>query len=52
MSWYMKNPKTTYFKAIKKIIRCIKGTIDFGLLYSFCKDYKLVEYSNSNKVEM
>ena len=34
VSRYMENPKTTHFKAAKKIIRYIKSTINFGLLYS------------------
>ena len=44
----MENPKTTHFKAAKRILRYIKGTINFGLLYSFSNDYKLVWYSDSD----
>ena len=33
VSRYMENPKTTHFKAAKKILRYIKGTTNFGLLY-------------------
>ncbi|KAH9685807.1 hypothetical protein KPL70_014105 [Citrus sinensis] len=47
-SRYMKNPKTTHFKAAKRILRYIKGTTNFGLLYSFSNDYKLVGYSDSD----
>ena len=36
----MENPKTTHFKAAKRILRYIKGTINFGLLYSFSNDHK------------
>ncbi|KAH9735937.1 hypothetical protein KPL71_017913 [Citrus sinensis] len=48
VSRYMENPKTTHFKAAKRILRYIKGTINFGLLYSFSNDYKLIGYSDSD----
>ncbi|KAH9752737.1 hypothetical protein KPL71_014822 [Citrus sinensis] len=48
VSRYMKNPKTTHFKAAKRILRYINGTTNCGLLYSFSNDYKLVGYSDSN----
>lgn len=51
VSQYMENPKITHFQAEKKkkkILHCIKGTIDFGLLYSFFNDYKLVGYSDND----
>ncbi|KAH9671981.1 hypothetical protein KPL70_017541 [Citrus sinensis] len=48
VSRYMENPKTTHFKAAKRILRYIKGTTNFGLLYSFSNDYKLVGYSDSD----
>ena len=35
VSRYMEDPKTTYFKAVKRIFHYTKGTIDCGLLYSF-----------------
>ena len=44
----MENPKTTHFKAAKRILRYIKGTTNFSLLYSFSNDYKLVGYSDSD----
>ncbi|KAH9745480.1 hypothetical protein KPL70_004087 [Citrus sinensis] len=48
VSRYMENSKTTHFKAAKRILRYIKGTTNFGLLYSFSNDYKLVGYSDSD----
>ncbi|KAE8679159.1 Zinc ion binding, putative isoform 1 [Hibiscus syriacus] len=36
------------FKATKRILRYLKGTIDFGLFYSASNDYKLVGYSDSD----
>ncbi|KAG6411307.1 hypothetical protein SASPL_129387 [Salvia splendens] len=48
VSRYMENPTTTHFKAAKRILRYIKGTIDYGLLYSATNDYRLVGYSDSD----
>ncbi|KAH9681187.1 hypothetical protein KPL71_026873 [Citrus sinensis] len=48
VSRYIENPKTTHFKAAKRILRYVKGTTNFGLLYSFSNDYKLVGYSDSD----
>ncbi|KAE8734503.1 hypothetical protein F3Y22_tig00000764pilonHSYRG00191 [Hibiscus syriacus] len=48
VSRYMESPTTTHFKAAKRILHYLKGTIDFGLFYSVSNDYKLVGYSNSD----
>ncbi|XP_013614679.1 PREDICTED: uncharacterized mitochondrial protein AtMg00810-like [Brassica oleracea var. oleracea] len=48
VSRYMEHPTTTHFKAAKRILRYIKGTINFGLYYSISDDYKLVGYSDSD----
>jgi hypothetical protein len=44
----MESPTTTHFKAAKKILRYVKGTIDFGLLYPSSNEFKLVGYSDSD----
>ena len=41
-------PTTTHFKSAKRILRYLKGIIDFGLFYSISTDYKLVSYSDSD----
>ena len=38
----------THLKTTKRILCYIKGTLDFGLLYSPSKEFKLVSYSNSD----
>ncbi|PKU77377.1 putative mitochondrial protein [Dendrobium catenatum] len=48
VSRYMEVPTTTHLKAAKRILRYIKGTIDFGLFYSSSNDFKLVGYSDSD----
>ena len=37
----------THLKTTKRILRYMKGTLDFGLLYSPSKVFKLVGYNNS-----
>ena len=46
---YMENLKTTHSKVEKRVICYIKGTIDFGFLYSFFNDYELVIYNDSDR---
>ncbi|KAM2706055.1 hypothetical protein EV1_035182 [Malus domestica] len=48
VSRYMENPTTTYLKTAKRIIRYLKGTVNFGLFYSSSNNYKLVGYSDSD----
>ena len=42
VSRYMETPTTTHFKAAKRILRYLKGTIDLGLHYSIYEEYKLI----------
>jgi hypothetical protein len=48
VSRYMESPTTTHFKAAKRILRYVEGTIDFGLLYPSSNEFKLVGYSDSD----
>ena len=41
-------PTMTHSKTTKRILHYMKGTLDFGLLYSPSKVFKLVGYSNSD----
>ena len=45
---YMEVPTMTHLKTAKRILRYLKGTLDYGLLYSPYKDFKLVGYSDSD----
>ena len=45
---YMEAPTMTHLKAAKRILCYLKGTLDYGLLYSPSKDFKLVGYSDSD----
>jgi len=45
---FMETSTMTYFKALKRILRYIKGTIDFGLFYDYSNSFHLVGYSDSD----
>ncbi|GJT82607.1 retrovirus-related pol polyprotein from transposon TNT 1-94 [Tanacetum coccineum] len=48
ISHFMEEPTTKHLKIAKRILRYIKGTVDYGMLYSTSEDFKLVRYSNSD----
>ncbi|XP_047333914.1 uncharacterized mitochondrial protein AtMg00810-like [Impatiens glandulifera] len=50
ISRYMEVPTTEKVKAVKRILRYLKGTIDFGLFCSSSKEFQLVGYSDSDFV--
>ena len=41
-------PTSPHLKAAKRILRYLKGTIDFGLFYSPSNNYKLVGFCDSD----
>ena len=48
VSKFMETPTMIHFKALKWILRYIKGTIDFGLLYGYFNSFDFMSYSNSD----
>jgi hypothetical protein len=48
VSRYMEEPKMTHWKAIKRILRYVKGTLSHGLYYSHTNEFDLVGYSDSD----
>uniref|UniRef100_A0A2N9GX95 Uncharacterized protein n=1 Tax=Fagus sylvatica TaxID=28930 RepID=A0A2N9GX95_FAGSY len=48
VSRYMEAPTMTHLKTAKRILRYVKGTLDFGLLYSPSKEFKLFGYCDSD----
>ena len=48
VSRYMEAPTTTHMKAAKRILRYLKGTMDYGLLYHHSNEFKLVGYCDSD----
>ena len=47
VSRFIKTPAMTHFKALKWILRYIKGIIDFGLFYDYSNSFEHVGYSDS-----
>ncbi|XP_047310820.1 secreted RxLR effector protein 161-like [Impatiens glandulifera] len=50
ISQFIDVPTTEHKNATKRILRYLKGTIDFGLFYSSFKKFQLVGYSDSDFV--
>ncbi|KAE8698166.1 tir-nbs resistance protein [Hibiscus syriacus] len=48
MSQYMQNPKKPHLEAVRRILRYVKNTIDYGLLYKKGEDCKLVGYCDAD----
>ncbi|XP_022883572.1 uncharacterized protein LOC111400387 [Olea europaea var. sylvestris] len=46
ISRYIETPTMTHMKVTKRILRYIKCTLDYGLVYSSSNEFKLVGYSN------
>ncbi|GKA53544.1 uncharacterized mitochondrial protein-like protein [Tanacetum coccineum] len=48
VSRYMQSPRTSHARAIKHILRYLKGTTSFGIKYKRGNDVRLVGYSGHN----
>nr|GEU37922.1 retrovirus-related Pol polyprotein from transposon TNT 1-94 [Tanacetum cinerariifolium] len=48
ISRFMENPKYAHWKALKRILRYVKGTKSFGLFYSSFKENTLTGYFDSD----
>ena len=48
ISRFMKTPKESHWKAGKRILRHVNGTIDFGINYSTLEDFKLIGYTDND----
>jgi hypothetical protein len=44
----MEEPKMTHWKAIKRILRYVKGTLSHGIFYFHTNEFDLVGYSDSD----
>ena len=47
----MQNPKKPHLEAVRRILRYVKSTIDYGLLYKKGEDCKLVGYYDADYAE-
>ena len=48
VSRFMSNPSKAHFAAAKRILRYVKGTKDFGILYEADRDFNLTGYTDSD----
>lgn len=48
MSRYMHKPKKQHMEIVRRILKYVKSTFDYGLLYKKCEECKLVGYCNSD----
>lgn len=48
VSGFQTAPKESHVHAVKRILKYIKNTIDYGLWYPKCKDFSLTAYTNAN----
>ncbi|KHN37358.1 Copia protein, partial [Glycine soja] len=48
LSRYMNCASRIHFQAAKRILRYVKGTIDFGIRYHYVKNFRLHGYSDSD----
>ena len=44
----MSNPKKPHLDAVKRILRYVKGTINFGIIYKETKDYQVMGYCDAD----
>ena len=48
LSRFIKDPKANHVAAAKHVLRYIKGTMNYGLSYNRCSNFRLVGYSDSD----
>ena len=48
ISRFMETPRDSHWQAGKRILRYVKGTKGFGILYTANNDFKLVGYTDSD----
>ncbi|KAK9740903.1 hypothetical protein RND81_03G069600 [Saponaria officinalis] len=48
LSRFMSKPSEVPMGSVKRVLRYLKGTLDFGVLYQPCSDPRLIAYSDSD----
>jgi hypothetical protein len=48
VSRFIETSTMTHFKALKRVLRCIKGTVDFCLFNGYSNSFELGGYSDNN----
>ena len=47
VSRFQSSPKETHVAAVKRILRYLKGTMDYGLWYPKCNNFTLNSFTNA-----
>ncbi|KAK2976019.1 hypothetical protein RJ640_011806 [Escallonia rubra] len=48
VSQFMQNPRTPHLEAARRILRYVKGTLDYGLLYKRCDNFVLSGFTDAD----
>lgn len=48
LSRFMNYAKESHFKEVKKVLRYVKGTLNYGIKFHRSKNFKLQDYSDSD----
>ncbi|CAK9147315.1 unnamed protein product [Ilex paraguariensis] len=48
LSRFMNCASESHFKAVKRVLRYVKGTLSYGIKFSTCQSFKLQGYSDSD----
>ncbi|KAH7665504.1 RNA-directed DNA polymerase protein [Dioscorea alata] len=48
VSRFMNSPSAQHFGTVKRILRYVSGTLNFGLLYTPSENFCLIEHSDSD----
>ena len=48
LSRFMENPSVEHLKTAKRVMRYVKGTLNYGLKYKRSKVFELIRYSDSD----
>ncbi|GJW15536.1 indole-3-acetic acid-amido synthetase GH3.17, partial [Tanacetum coccineum] len=48
MSRYMQNPKKSHLEAVRRILRYVKSTLDYGIMFRKGEDCRLVSYCDAD----
>ncbi|KAL0324852.1 UNVERIFIED_CONTAM: Secreted RxLR effector protein [Sesamum radiatum] len=48
MSLYLQNPKKSHLESVHRILRCVKSTLGYGIMFKKGEECKLVGYSDAD----
>ncbi|KAH9314961.1 hypothetical protein KI387_023588, partial [Taxus chinensis] len=48
LTWFLYKPKLIHWGEAKRVLRYVKGTLDFGILYQRVVDFRLIGYTDSD----